>query len=78
MKLSPTANIYGLIGFSKGEIELSTFAGSVTEDDSGLSFGFGVDTEMSKGMYIGGRFVSYIDDDADYSGININITKYLD
>ncbi len=53
-----TGSVYGVIGFTRGELEASALGITVDEDDSGLSFGFGVN--------IGGfniEYMSYLDED---------------
>jgi opacity protein-like surface antigen len=78
LPLSDTARVYGLLGYTKGELTASVPGFSISEDDSGLSFGFGVDVNLAPDLLIGGEYISYIDEsDYDYTGFNLTITKLL-
>jgi len=74
--LSPTANLYGLIGFTKGKITASVLGFSVSEDDSGLSYGIGAESKLSDDVYFSGEYVFYLSEDTyDYEGFNFGIKK---
>lgn len=76
LNLSESANIYGLFGFTKGKLEASTSFGLISEDDSGLSYGLGIEAKMSNDLYFSGEYILYIsEDDYDYNGFNFGITK---
>ena len=80
MPLSNTANIYGLLGFTKAKAEVTATGpgGSISgsDDDSGLSYGFGAEVGFGNNMYVSGEYVIYISEsDYDYSGFNIGISK---
>jgi hypothetical protein len=55
------ATFYGLIGVTQGELEASAFGESFDEDDTGLSYGVGVNIG-----YFNLEYMSYLDED-DYS-----------
>ena len=78
LPVSSTVNAYGLVGFTKGEIKatVTDLDLSVTDDDSGLSYGVGVEAAVNNDMFISGEYVMYLDEDAyKYTGINIGFTK---
>ena len=76
MPLSPTANFYGLLGFTKGKLEASALGTTFSEDDSGLSYGIGAEVMMGNDMYVSGEYVFYLSEsDYDYTGFNIGISK---
>jgi len=55
------ATFYGLVGVTKGELEASAFGESFEEDDTGLSYGLGVNIG-----FFNLEYMSYLDED-DYS-----------
>ncbi len=60
-------SVYGVLGFTQGELEGSAMGISVSEDDSGLSYGFGVNIKSFNIEYM-----SYIDeDDYDVTAISL-------
>ena len=67
------ASFYGVIGFSQGEIEGSAFGITVSEDESGLSYGFGVNIKSFNIEYM-----SYLDeDDFDATAISLGyVTQF--
>ena len=76
MPISPTANFYGLLGFTKGKLEASALGTTFSDDDSGLSYGIGAETQLGNDMYISGEYIFYLSEsDYDYTGFNIGISK---
>lgn len=78
LPLSATANLYGLLGMTKGKLELALPAYNYTDsaDDSGLSYGFGAEVAVGEDMYLSGEYIMYISEsDYDYSGFNIGVSK---
>ena len=76
LPLSSTANLYGLIGFTKGKITASVPGFSFSVDDSGLSYGVGAEAELSNDVYVSGEYVFYLSEDTyDYSGFNLGLKK---
>jgi len=76
LPLSDAANIYGLLGFTKGKLEASVLGQTNSEDDSGLSYGFGAETRFSENLYLFGEYVIYISEsDYDYTGLNVGLHK---
>lgn len=76
--ISESANFYGLIGFTKGKLEFSipAYGLSGSDDDSGLSYGLGIEAEISDNLYFSGEYVYYLSDsDYDYTGFNFGISK---
>ncbi len=76
LPLSDSANLYGLLGFSQGKLEMSVPGGTMSDDDSGLSYGFGVEVAIANDLYISGEYILYISEsDYDYTGFNIGLAK---
>ena len=76
LPLSEAANLYGLLGFTKGKLEASVLGTTFSEDDSGLSYGFGAEVAVGSNMYISGEYIMYISElDYDYTGFNIGISR---
>lgn len=74
--VSESSNFYGLLGFSKGKLEASALGITVSEDDSGLSYGLGLETEFGDDMYFSGEYVLYISEsEYDYGGFNFGFHK---
>jgi len=57
---------YGLLGFSQGELSADGGGGSLSEDDSGLSYGFGVEFAVAEFGWINFEYATYLEDD-DYT-----------
>lgn len=73
--VTPFVNAYGLLGFTRGEIEASAGGFTASEDDTGLSYGLGIEGEVSRRTSLSAEYVLYLDEDAfEYTGINFGIT----
>ena len=78
VKLNESVNLYGLLGLTKGKIEASipAFNQTVTEDDSGLSYGVGIESKTASGVIFSAEYIMYLSEDAyEYSGFNFGIAK---
>lgn len=76
MPLSPSANVYGLLGFTKGKLNASVGSFATSADDSGLSYGIGAEAEISESLLLSGEYIFYIsENDYDYTGFNIGVKK---
>ena len=62
------ATVYGVLGFTEAEAELSIPGDSVTEDESDVSYGFGVNIGS-----INIEYMIYIDDEDDVDATAISI-----
>lgn len=60
------ARAYGLFGFSQGELTASSNGFSVTEDDSGVSYGAGFEVALGDTAWLNVEYVNYLRDD-DYT-----------
>lgn len=65
-------NVYGLIGFSQGELTLSGGGGSISDDDSGLSFGAGAEFAVTDRVWLGADYVNYLSD-SDYDATAFSV-----
>ena len=66
-------SFYGVLGFTKGEVTASAGGISVSEDDSGLSYGFGVDFNSFNIEYM-----LYLDEDFyEVSAISFGYNTYF-
>lgn len=55
---------FGLIGFSQGQITGRSGGVSVSEDDSGLSYGVGAEAAVEESTWITVDYINYLRDDA--------------
>lgn len=78
LNLSENVNLYGLVGLTKGKLKatIPAFNESFTENDSGLSYGVGIESETASGLIFSAEYIMYLsEDDYDYSGFNLGIAK---
>ncbi|MCC6302950.1 MAG: porin family protein [Gammaproteobacteria bacterium] len=76
LPLSEAANVYGLLGVTKGKLEASVLGITASEDDSGLSYGIGAEIGFGKGLFVSGEYLFYLSEsDYDYTGFNIGLSK---
>lgn len=69
---------YGIIGFTRYELELDGPAGSTTDDDSDLSYGAGVNIALSEELSGNVEYMRYVDtDDATVDGIGLGLTLHF-
>lgn len=76
LNLSEKANLYGLVGFTKGKLKAKTDAlgEDYSSSDSGLSYGLGVDVCVVNNISLRGDYIFYLsEDDYDYSGFNLSV-----
>lgn len=83
LPLNERARMYGLVGMSTGKLKarasIASFSFGVSESDSGLSYGLGIESRNTTGN-IGFRaeYVVYLsEDDYDYNGLNIGLVRYF-
>lgn len=55
---------FGLVGFSQGQITGRAGGVSVSEDDSGLSYGVGAEAALEENTWIAVDYINYLRDDA--------------
>lgn len=73
--VTPFVNAYGLLGFTRAEIEASTGGLKTSESETGLSYGLGMEGEISRHTSLSIEYVLLLDeDDFEYTAINIGIT----
>jgi len=71
---SNDTNVYGVLGFTKGELEASFLGETIEGDDSGLSYGIGANFH---GFNI--EYMSYLDeDDFDVTAISLGYRRMFD
>lgn len=69
---------YGIIGFTRYELELDGPAGSAKDDDSDLSYGVGVNIALSEEMSGNLEYMRYADkDDVTVDGIGLGLTVHF-
>ena len=67
-------SVYGLLGFSQGELEASALGEEVSEDESGFSYGFGLNIHKFNIEYM-----SYLDeDDFEVTAISLGFVHQFD
>ena len=73
--VTPFVNAYGLLGFTRAEIEASTGGLTTSESETGLSYGLGMEGEISRHTSLSIEYVLLLDEDAfEYTAINVGIT----
>ena len=76
LPISDTANLYGLLGFTKIKLEASALGTTFSDDDNGLSYGLGAELGIGNDLFMSGEYIFYISEsDYDYTGFNIGISK---
>lgn len=76
LPLSESGNFYGLLGFSKGKLEATALGSTLSADDSGLSYGMGIELGLTDNLYFSGEYIMYLsEDDYDYNAFNLGIHK---
>ena len=71
---SDDTNVYGVLGFTKGELEATVLGETFEGDDSGLSYGIGANF---RGFNI--EYMSYLDeDDYDVTAISLGYRRMFD
>lgn len=78
LDLNEKIQAYGLIGLTRAEGTAEVSGYSNTDDDTDLSYGVGIDFELSNRIYIGLEYVSYLSkSDFDLNTIALGVTKYF-
>lgn len=73
--MTPFVNAYGLLGFTRAEVDASAGGTTVSESESGLSYGLGIEGEISRHTSLSVEYVQYLNEDNfEYTGINFGIT----
>lgn len=73
--MTPFVNAYGLLGLTRGEIETSSAVLTASESETGLSYGLGIEGEISRRTSLSVEYVLLLDEDAfEYTAINVGIT----
>lgn len=78
INLNENVNFYGLFGVSRGKFKatIPEFDVSFSDDDSGFSYGFGIEAKNTNGVVFSAEYIMYLsEDEYDYSGFNIGIAK---
>ncbi|MDX5333632.1 MAG: porin family protein [Gammaproteobacteria bacterium] len=72
LPVSNSASVYGMLGFTRGELTASAGGASFTETDTGLSFGVGVDFSLNETLSLNAEYARYLDESAyDVNGFAI-------
>ena len=75
LPLSRYSSIYGLVGYSHGQVTASVPGYSVTDSESGLSFGFGADIGLNRATSLNVDYTQYLDGtDYDVSALSVGMT----
>lgn len=82
LPLADWVNLYGLGGYTEGRLEASAGGYSVTDKDSGLSYGVGLEMQGRKDTFISAEYIQYLDEsdagvDYEYNGFNVNVGMYF-
>lgn len=79
MPASDVVSLYGMVGFTDGTVNTSITDGVITISDSGsesdISFGVGVDFDVTKSMALNIEYMNYIDvDNGTLDALSVGIT----
>ena len=75
LPLSSYSSVYGLVGYSRGQITATVPGYSVTDSDSGMSFGFGADIGLNRATSLNVDYTQYLDGtDYDVSAMTVGMT----
>lgn len=67
-----SVNPYLMVGYTKGDVDFSVGATQFDDNDSSVSYGIGVDGEMSENTYLNFEYMNYYDkDDLVIHGIGL-------
>lgn len=67
---------YAMIGFTRAELEASVLGYSVSDDDSSLSFGLGVDYQATQAVKVSAEYMNYLSGDYyDINGFALSLSK---
>lgn len=78
LNINPNFNFYGLLGFTKGKLKATVqgYNQTITENDSGFSYGAGIEGISNGGLIFSAEYIMYLSEDSyDYSGLNLGIAK---
>ncbi|ASJ72155.1 porin family protein [Granulosicoccus antarcticus] len=62
--------LFGLAGYSSVEFTQSNKARDFIDERSGFSYGFGLETEITRRMDLSADYVRYLRDEGSYSGVS--------
>lgn len=70
--------LYGLAGYTEGRLEASALGYSITDKDSGPSYGVGIEINGDANSYLSAEYIQYLDEtdggvDYEYNGFNVNL-----
>ena len=66
---------YGILGFTRYELEVDNVLGSSSEDESDLSYGIGVNVAINDALSGNLEYMRYFDkDDVTIDGIGLGLT----
>lgn len=83
LPVSAAARLYGLIGYTDGELTASATNGFVTakstESDAGISYGFGFEHRKPRSnMSVHLEYILYLNESGyDYSGFNLGLSHHF-
>lgn len=78
--LGRASALYGLVGWSAITLTQEIGSNEFTEDRGGFSWGFGMETQLTKNADLTGDFVNYINSDGAFeniSAVNVGIKLYF-
>lgn len=71
---SETFSIYGLVGYTDGDLTFSIPGFSLSSSDSDFSFGFGVDIQVSKTVILNAEFAQLVKGDGfEVEGVSFGL-----
>lgn len=82
LPLAKRVRLYGLAGYTEGRLDASAGGYSISDKDSGLSYGVGLEMRGGRASFVSAEYIQYLDEtdegvDYEYNGFNINIGMYF-
>lgn len=74
LPLAEVASVYGLIGYTDAKATFSANGFSMSETDSGLSYGVGAEFHLADDLAINGEYIRYLDESGyDLSALSFGL-----
>lgn len=82
LPLADRVRLYGLAGYTEGRLDASAGGYSISDKDSGPSYGVGIEMRGGQASFVSAEYIQYLDEtdsgvDYEYNGFNINLGMYF-
>ena|SRR5690554_843016 len=74
VEINDSSSVYGLLGFTRGELTASASGITFSDDDSGLSYGVGANVGVSDSLALNLEYIQYLStSDYDFTAIGLGV-----